>query len=135
MFVCLLIFVVEVFKKFAQNTCQHCYTKFGKNPKSPYAYSGALKNMLILGQRSEILQSSFMLTKSIVNKLIVFVTNVSSFRSIGKWVFWNPCFIIVQGVNSIMPAVVLASTVIVVALFPKESARLQLIEANQLFEL
>ena len=26
-----------------------------------------------------------MLTKSIVKK-------VSSFRSIGKWVFWNPCF-------------------------------------------
>ena len=54
-----------------------------KNPKSPY--SGALKTMLKLGQRSEILQGSQMLTKSIVKK-------VSSFRSIGKWVFWNPCF-------------------------------------------
>ena len=24
---------VEVFKKFAQNTCQHCYTTFGKKLK------------------------------------------------------------------------------------------------------
>ena len=54
-----------------------------KNPKSPY--SGALKTMLKLSQRSEILQSVQMLTKSIVKK-------VSGFKMIGKWVFWNPCF-------------------------------------------
>ena len=24
---------LEVFKKFAENTREHCYTKFGKNPK------------------------------------------------------------------------------------------------------
>ena len=56
-----------------------------KNPKSPY--SGALKTMLKLSQRSEILQSVQTLTKSIAKK-------ISSFRSNGKWVFWNPCFTI-----------------------------------------
>ena len=54
-----------------------------KNPKSPY--SGALKTMLKLSQRSEILQGVQTLTKSIAKK-------VSSSRIIGKWVFWNPCF-------------------------------------------
>ena len=38
--------------------------------------------------------------------------------------FLEPLFYNSIGVNSIMPAVVLASTVIVVAWFPKESARL-----------
>ena len=54
-----------------------------KNPKSPY--SGALKTTLKLSQRSEILQGVQTLAKSTAKK-------VSSFRSIGKWVFWNPCF-------------------------------------------
>ena len=54
-----------------------------KNPKSPY--SGALKTMLKLSQRSQILQSVQTLTKSIAKK-------VSSSRIIGKLVFWNPCF-------------------------------------------
>ena len=54
-----------------------------KNPKSPY--SGALKTMLKLSQRSEIFQGVQTLTKSTAKK-------VSGFRSIGKWVFQNPCF-------------------------------------------
>ena len=54
-----------------------------KNPKSPY--SGALKTMLKLSWRSEILQGRQMLTEPIVKK-------VSGFKMIGKWVFWNPCF-------------------------------------------
>ena len=54
-----------------------------KNPKSPY--SGALKTMLKLSQRSEILQGVQTLTKSIAKK-------VSSSRIIGKLVFWNLCF-------------------------------------------
>ena len=54
-----------------------------KNPKSPY--SGALKTTLKLSQSSEVLQGVQTLAKSTAKK-------VSSFRSIGKWVFWNPCF-------------------------------------------
>ena len=54
-----------------------------KNPKSPY--SGALKTMLKLSQRSEIFQGVQTLTKSTAKK-------VSGFRSIGKWVFQSPCF-------------------------------------------
>ena len=74
---------VEVFKKFAQNTRQHVIRNQVKNPKSPY--SGALKTMLKLSQRSETLQGVQTLSKSTVNK-------ISCFSSIGKWVFWNPCF-------------------------------------------
>ena len=76
---------MEVFKKFAQNTRQHVIRNQVKNPKSPY--SGALKTTLKLSQRSEILQCVQTLTKSTAK-------NVSRFNSIGKWVFWNPCFTI-----------------------------------------
>ena len=67
---------------------QHCYTKFDKKkPKSPY--SGALKTILKM-VRVRDLKFCSVSRRSALNRQ----EKISSFRSIGKLVFWNPCFTI-----------------------------------------
>ena len=67
----------------AQKTSQHCYTKFGKVtqkcliqvPKKPRKIEIGICNF---AQRLEVSQ--------------IDSKKISTSRTVGKWVFWNPCF-------------------------------------------